>query len=125
LPSGRAADGVMGLLRRDTSGVGLAFGALVGGIGGAAALGGDWSGVTQLRLHWRALVVAAVVAQGGGALVGVAGIADARRSYVVGLAVSAACAAVFCARNVRVAGVPLLTLGLVSNALVVGLNGAM
>jgi hypothetical protein len=44
---------------------------------------------------------------------------------VVGLAASALCAAAFCARNLRVAGVPLVTLGLISNAVVVAANGAM
>ena len=99
--------------------------ALVGAVAVGLAFGGRWSRLTQLRLQWRALVVAAVLAQGGGALIGIAGLANARSSYVVGLAVSAACGAVFCARNLRIAGVPLLTLGLLCNALVVALNGAM
>jgi hypothetical protein len=89
------------------------------------ALGGNWSRLTVLRLRWRRLVVAAVVAQTGGALVGVLGYGDPRRAYVAGLAASALCAAAFCSRNLRVAGVPLVTLGLVSNALVVACNGAM
>jgi hypothetical protein len=89
------------------------------------ALGGNWSRLTSLQLRWRRFVVAAVVAQLGGALVGVLGYGDPRRAYVLGLAASALCAAAFCARNLRVAGVPLVTLGLSSNALVVALNGAM
>ena len=44
---------------------------------------------------------------------------------ILGLATSALCAAAFCARNLRVAGVPLVTLGLMSNAFVVAANGAM
>jgi hypothetical protein len=105
--------------------VGLAVVTLVGAIAVGYALGGSWHRLTQLHLRWRGFVVAAVVAQGGGAMLGLVGAADSRRSYVVGLAVSALCAAAFCARNLRVAGVPLMTLGLALNALVVGINGAM
>ena len=71
------------------------------------------------------MVVAAVLAQTGGAAVGILGVTDVRRGYVLGLALSAVCAAAFCLGNLRVPGVPLVTLGLVSNALVVVLNGAM
>jgi hypothetical protein len=105
--------------------VGLALVALVGAVGAGYALGGRWSAITSIRLRWRRLVVAAVLAQAGGSLVGVLGVGDPRRAYVVGLAVSAGCAAVFCACNLRVSGVPLVTLGLVSNAVVVAANGAM
>jgi hypothetical protein len=105
--------------------VGLAVVALVGAVAVGYALGGSWSRLTSLHLRWRRFVVAAVVAQLGGALVGVLGYGDPRHTYVVGLAASALCAAAFCARNLRVAGVPLVTLGLLSNALVVALNGAM
>jgi hypothetical protein len=105
--------------------VGLAVVALVGAVAVGYALGGSWSQLTSLHLRWRRFVVAAVVAQLGGATVGVLGYGDPRRAYVVGLAASALCAAAFCARKLRVAGVPLVTLGLVSNALVVALNGAM
>jgi hypothetical protein len=105
--------------------VGLAVVTLVGAIAVGYALGGSWARLTHLHLRWRGFVVAAVVAQGGGAMLGLVGATDPRRSYVVGLAASALCAAAFCARNLRVAGVPLVTLGLGLNALVVGLNGAM
>lgn len=88
-------------------------------------LGGTWDRLTTLHLRWRRFVVAAVVAQLGGSMVGVLGAADPRRSYVVALAASALFAAAFCARNLRVAGVPLVTLGLVANAVVVAANGAM
>src|SRR4051812_5876151 len=71
------------------------------------------------------MVVAAVVAQTGGAALGILGVTDARRGYVVGLALSAMCAAAFCVGNRAVPGVPLVTLGLAANALVVTLNGAM
>lgn len=98
---------------------------MVGAIAIGYALGGTWSRLTSLHLRWRRFVIAAVVAQMGGALVGVLGYGDPRRAYVVGLATSALCAAAFCARNLRVAGVPLVTLGLISNAVVVAANGAM
>jgi hypothetical protein len=71
------------------------------------------------------LIVAAVIAQSGGALLGLLGYGDPRRAYVIGLAASALCAAAFCAWNLRVAGVPLVTLGLLANATVVAVNGAM
>ena len=105
--------------------MGLAVIALVGAVAAGYALGGSWSGLTALQLRWRRFVVAAVVAQAGGALVGVLGYGDPRHAYVVGLAASALCAAAFCTRNLRVAGVPLVTLGLICNAVVVAANGAM
>jgi hypothetical protein len=70
-------------------------------------------------------VLAAVLAQAGGALVGIAGFGDPRRAYVIGLVVSAMCALAFCARNLRVPGVTLVSAGLVANAAVVAANGAM
>jgi len=105
--------------------VALAVIALVGAIAVGYALDGTWSRLTSLRLRWRRLVVAAVIAQSGGALLGILGYGDPRRAYVVGLTASAFCAVLFCARNLRVAGVPLVTLGLLSNAVVVAANGAM
>lgn len=119
-PSGR-----YGQRLRTLTGVGLAIVALVGAVAVGYALGGAWSRLTTLRLRWRRVLVAAVVAQTGGALVGVLGYGDPRRAYVIGLAASALCAAAFCARNLRVAGVPLVTLGLLANATVVAVNGAM
>jgi hypothetical protein len=105
--------------------VGLAVIALVGAVAVGYALGGSWSRLTGLHLRWRRFVVAAVIAQLGGAAVGVLGYGDPRRAYVVGLAASALCATAFCVRNLRVAGVPLVTIGLISNAVVVAANGAM
>jgi hypothetical protein len=105
--------------------VGLALVALAGAVAVGLLGGGHWSRLTRLRLRWPAMVVAAVGAQAGGALIGVLGASDPRRAYAAGLAASAACAAVFCARNLRVAGVPLVTVGLVANAVVVAANGAM
>jgi uncharacterized protein DUF5317 len=110
---------------RRLTGVGLTIVVLVGAVAVGYALNGTWVGLTTLRLRWRGMVVAAVVAQTGGAALGILGITDARRGYVVGLALSAMCAAAFCVGNRYVPGVSLVTLGLAVNALVVILNGAM
>jgi hypothetical protein len=105
--------------------MGLAVVVLVLAVAAAVATGGRWRRLADLHLQARGLVVAAVVAQVGGALFGIAGFADARRAYVVGLALSAICALAFCARNLHVPGVTLVSAGLVANATVVALNGAM
>ena len=98
---------------------------LVGAAAVAWALGGRWHRLSHLQLRARGLVVAAVVAQAGGALIGLAGFADARRAYVIGLVVSAVCALAFCGRNLGVPGVALVSCGLLANAVVVAANGAM
>jgi len=110
---------------RTLTGVGLAIVVLVGAVAVGYAVNGTWHGLTTVRLRRRRLVVAAVLAQTGGAAIGILGVTDARRGYVLGLALSALFAAAFCVGNLRVPGVPLVTLGLVANALVVILNGAM
>jgi hypothetical protein len=91
----------------------------------ALAAGGRWHRLGELHLRGTRLLAGAVVAQAGGALFGVLGVGDPRSSYAFGLAVSAALALAFCARNLRVHGVALVTAGLVANAVVVGVNGAM
>lgn len=105
--------------------MGLTIVVLVGAVAVGYALNGTWTGMTTLRLRWRRMVVAAVLAQTGGAALGILGVTDVRRGYVVGLALSAVCAAAFCVGNLHVPGVPLVTVGLAANALVVTLNGAM
>jgi hypothetical protein len=105
--------------------VSLAVVVLVVAIAAGLAAGGSWRGLADLPLRRFGLVVGAVLAQAGGAMVGLLGVADESTSYVVGLAVSAALALAFCARNARVSGVPLVTAGLLLNALVVAANGAM
>jgi hypothetical protein len=105
--------------------MGLAALVLVLAAAVAAVAGGRWHRLGRLRLRGTRLVVAAVLAQAGGALIGVLGVADPRHAYVLGLAASAGLALAFCARNLRVPGVPLVTAGLVANATVVALNGAM
>jgi len=103
--------------------VALALILLVGAAAVALATGGSWSTFANLPLKARRLVVIAVLAQllGGG----LARVTNLHGFYPAGLAVSALAALAFCIRNIRLAGVPLITLGLLSNALVVSLNGAM
>jgi hypothetical protein len=105
--------------------VGLAVVVLAGAVCVGYVLGGRWTALTGLRLRWWPCVGAAVLAQAGGAAVGLAGAADPRRGYVAGLVLSAAAAAAFCLRNLRVPGVALVALGLAGNAAVVAANGAM
>jgi hypothetical protein len=69
------------------------------------------------------LVVAAVAVQVVGAVL--ADHTGGSWCYSAGLAASAACALAFCLANLRVAGIPLVALGLVLNAVVVARNGAM
>lgn len=103
----------------------LAVVVLVGAVVVGLAAGGSWRRLADLPMRRLGLVVAAVLAQAGGAVVGVLGVADESTSYVVGLAVSAVLALAFCARNARVPGVALVTAGLMLNAVVVAANGAM
>lgn len=105
--------------------MGLAVVVLVFSVGAALLFGGTIHRLGHLHLRRAWLVVAAVLAQGGGSLVGVLGFGDARHAYVAGLALSALCALGFCASNLVVPGVALVTAGLAANALVVGINGAM
>lgn len=80
--------------------------------------GGSMSRLGDLPLRSARLVVAALITQLAGTLIG-------GPFYVVGLVGSAALVVVFLARNRRLAGIPLVALGLLLNALVVGANGAM
>jgi hypothetical protein len=86
-------------------------------------LGGSISSLQTLPLRDLWLVIVAVAAQ----LVGGLGawLAGSGTAYAVGLGLSALAALAFCARNLRIRGVPLVTLGLLLNALVVTANGAM
>jgi hypothetical protein len=103
--------------------VGLALILLVGAAGLGLASGGSVATLGELRLRGTRLVVFAAIFQllGGG----LARLTNASGCYAAGLALSALAALAFCVRNVRIAGLPLVTLGLVANALVVVVNGTM
>jgi Family of unknown function (DUF5317) len=103
--------------------VALALILLVGAASLALATGGSWAALANLPLKARRLVVLAVLSQLIGS--GLARLTNLHGFYPVGLALSALAALGFCLRNIRLAGVPLVTLGLLCNALVVSLNGAM
>ena len=80
--------------------------------------GGSLERLGALHLRRRWLVVAALLAQLGGALVG-------GPAYAVGLAAGAGLALAFLVRNRGTRGTGLIGLGFALNALVVGANGAM
>lgn len=86
--------------------------------------GGRLSRLGTLTLRSWPLVPLAAGVQLAGAVAGAAGL-PAGPSYAVGLAASAVLVGVFLARNRQVPGVGLVMLGLLLNALVVGVNGAM
>jgi Family of unknown function (DUF5317) len=103
--------------------VGLALLLLVAAAAAATAFGGRLGRLSRVRLKGTRLVVIAVLAQLGGA--GLTRLTGLGGFYPLGLAISALAALAFCVRNRRLSGVPLITLGLVSNALVVIANGTM
>lgn len=82
------------------------------------ALGGDLGRLGDLALRDSRLVVAALLLQLAGGLVG-------GPAYPLGLALSVVLVALWLRRNRGVRGTGLVALGLLSNALVVGANGAM
>jgi hypothetical protein len=82
------------------------------------ARGGSLERLGALPLRSRRLVVGALLAQLLGSVVG-------GPFYPVGLALSAGLVVGFLARNRGIRGTGLVALGLLANALVVGLNGAM
>jgi hypothetical protein len=96
-------------------------------LGGAAVLasllGGSWANFSRLPIRGARLVAIAVAFQVAGNLL--ARITGLHGFYPVGLSLAALTAIAFCARNLAVAGVPLITLGLLTNALVVAVNGSM
>lgn len=96
---------------------------VVGAAAVALLAGGRWYDMTHEELRAPGYVVLAVIAQVLGAVL--ADHTSAAWVYPTGLAISAVCALVFCIANIRVAGVPLVALGLVLNAAVVARNGDM
>jgi hypothetical protein len=96
---------------------------LVGAAAIGMALGGSWANFSALPIRGTRLVAIAVAAQLLGT--GLARITGSSGFYPAGLAISAVAALAFCFRNVTVAGVPLITVGLISNAIVVAVNGSM
>jgi hypothetical protein len=103
--------------------VGLAVLLLVGASGVGLALGGSFAALADLPYRGSRLVIFAVLGEFLG--VGLAWATNEHFFYPVGLAISALAALAFCVRNIRLAGLPLLTLGLLLNALVVAVNGSM
>jgi hypothetical protein len=103
--------------------VGLALILLVGAAGVAVASGGTFAALSELRLRGTRLVLFSAIFQLLG--VGLARLTNGSGFYPAGLALSALAAFAFCVRNIRVPGLPLVTLGLITNALVVVLNGTM
>ena len=91
---------------------------LLAALGLGWAFGGRLDRLGRLPLQGARLVVAAFVAQLAGALLGGA-------AYPVGLAVSVLLVGVFLTRNRGIRGTGLLALGLLGNAVVVGVNGSM
>jgi hypothetical protein len=96
----------------------VALAALLVAVALGVASGGSLERLGNLPLRSRRLVWGAVAAQAVGTVVG-------GPLYPVGLVLSATLVAGFLARNRGVRGSGLLALGLLSNALVVALNGAM
>jgi hypothetical protein len=86
---------------------------LVGGV-----LGGHLGRLGELGLRHQSVVVVALLVQLAGGVLG-------GPAYGLGLVLSVLLVAVFLAWNRGVRGTGLVTLGLLSNALVVSLNGAM
>lgn len=103
---------------RDTIGVLFAVVCLLVALGIGYAAGGSLERLGEVPLRRGRLVIAAVLVQLAGAIVG-------GPWYPVGLAVSVGLVAWFLARNRGIRGTGLVALGLLSNAVVVGLNGAM
>jgi Family of unknown function (DUF5317) len=90
-------------------------------VGVGLLLGGRLAGIAHLQLqHGEVLALALVVQVTAWALGSVSAV-----GYALGVTVAALAAGIFCVRNLTVQGVPLMTLGLALNFLVVAANGAM
>lgn len=105
-------------MSRDTIGVLFAVVALLVALAIGYVSGGRLEALGHLDLRRSRVVVAAVLFQLVGGIVG-------GWLYPLGLAASAALVAVWLTANRGVRGTGLVAIGLLSNALVVGINGAM
>jgi hypothetical protein len=85
--------------------------------------GGTWAALVRVPWQQSSWLVAALGAQALGSLL--AEVSGASAPYLVGLVVSLATVAAFLAANRSLAGVPLVTAGLLLNVTVVAANGAM
>lgn len=102
--------------------MGLVLLVVLGALALGTLRGGSVRRLSRVPLRARRLVMVAVALQVIG---GICALAGSSTGYDVGLVLSAACLLLFCRRNARVPGVPLVGVGLACNALVVALNGAM
>lgn len=103
---------------RQTTHVSLVLAVLAVGLLLGCLLGGSLDRLGAVDLRRRALVVAALLAQLAGTVVG-------GPVFPVGLVVSALLVSAFLLANRGLRGTGLVALGLLANALVVGANGAM
>ena len=103
---------------RDTIGVLFAIVVLLVALGIGYAAGGSLERLGGVPLRRGRMVVAAVLVQLAGAIVG-------GPAYPLGLVLSVLLVAWFLTHNRGVRGTGLVALGLLGNAVVVGLNGAM
>ena len=115
-------------LAGETIGVLTVAVAMVAALGLSLATGGSLRRLPQLRLRRWPLTVVAAAAQAAGAVVAAYGLLSddaALVAYATGVAVSAVLVAAFLIWNLHLAGMGLVTAGLLLNAVVVLLNGAM
>ncbi|HUR15554.1 MAG TPA: DUF5317 domain-containing protein [Mycobacteriales bacterium] len=105
-------------MSRDTIGVVFALVVLLVALAVGLLAGGRVGNLGHLTLRHGWLVLVGVAAQAAGAFAG-------GSLYPVGLVVSALLVGAFLVGNRAVPGIALVALGLLGNALVVGLNGAM
>lgn len=109
----------------DTSGVLFVVAVLLAALAIGFAARGSLGRLGDLPLRKGWLVVVALAVQVLGAALATPAYDGRGVLYPLGLALSAALVAVFLSLNRGVRGTGLVALGLLSNALVVGLNGAM
>jgi hypothetical protein len=116
------APGATNLRRAATlTGVGVVLVLAAVGLLAGMLTGGRLRRLGAVPVRRPVLLLGALVAQGVGALLTVRW----DSAYVTGLALSGLLATGFVVVNRRVAGVPLVGVGLVLNAVVIGANGAM